>query len=147
MEHECRTDGPGDSRRERADLQALEEGFLKPCRLTVAAIRSGVGSLKPGEIDEITAQHLRREFGRLRSESVRNGFLELGEIGLAGETVFADVAKQAGGFRESELRFLANVAAALDSALDSIARSDPKPLDMELVGDGFDKLLMRLERA
>ena len=131
----------------RQIIRELEAGFLTYARKTVTSIQASIEGLKPGEIDDITARHLQRQFSRLRTESIRYGFLELGEIALGAEAVFAAIGKHAGGFQDHELRFLRNVARSVDDMLESIAHSEEKPPAMELVGDGFDRLLLRLERA
>ncbi len=131
----------------RQIIQELEAGFLAYGRKTVSSIQASIDGLKPGEIDEVTARHLQRRFSRLRTESIRYGFLELGEIALGAEAVFAAVGNHPGGFQDHELRFLRNVVASVKDMIDSIAQSEETAPAMELVGDGFDKLLLRLERA
>lgn len=107
----------------------------------IARLRERIGE-QP--VDRSTADALCEGFAACRRMAMDEGDLTLGEIGFSAEVVFAELARRPAALRRSELSFLDNVIALLrERAAAPVAERED--VSLELVGDAFDRLLLRLE--
>jgi len=116
-------------------------------RPLLAEIRSALAAITPGPVDELTARRLASLSGRLYRTAAARGMAPMAELAFSAEAVFATLGARHGTLAGGDLVFLANVVTAAEELLEALELGSPVVAATELLEDGFDHLLDRLEAA
>lgn len=137
---------PGSGSPESSDAASFHPLIIE-ARPLIADIRSSLDGLAPGPVDEVTARRLASLAGRLYRTATARRVAPLAELGFSAEAVFAALGARTGTLGDGDLAFLANVMTAAEELLQALELGSPIVTATELLEDGFDHLLDRLEAA
>jgi hypothetical protein len=116
-------------------------------RALIEEIRAGVDALRPGPVDDVSAARLALLGEKLTEVATRRGASALAELAFSVQAVFSAAGPRRGMFTGSDLVFLRNVIGAAEEFMEAVEVGSPLVPSLELIGDGVEDLLDRLEAA
>ncbi len=124
--------------------------LLDDAREAIALARAELAVESTGETPSrrtTDAEALRGAFATVSEDAGLRRLYALAEIAESCEAVFAALARSSLELSGDERAFLLNVMAALAEICDRLDRHETVTGSLELIGDGIDRLLVRLESA